>query len=293
MSHLTDKDYWEGLYQDSPVAADDVAPPPERKRMLKRLIGPRMMDMLSAYDDYLLWQAVFPSILPQGATGSTVLEIGSAPGDFLVRFARSLGAEPFGVEYTRLGAARNRQVFAAAGYSGKNVIEADFFSDAFLEENAGRFDIVISRGFIEHFVDVRAVVERHVALLKGGGLLFIMIPNLRGIYYPWTKCFNPDQLPLHNLNLMRVEDFRKECSVQGLDILRCSHFGTFSFWLFTAPPEARLANKVIRLLHMVQRGLNLLLRLAFGRKGCESAMFSPNLIFIARKSMPMPKDSCT
>lgn len=283
MSRLTDKDYWENLYHAAPATAVEAASQPERKRLLKRLFGSRLMDWLSAYDDYLLWQGVLPRLLPQGAAGLSVVEIGSAPGDFLVRFARTLGAEPYGVEYTSHGAERNRQVFAAAGYSGDNVIEADFFSDAFLAANAERFDIVVSRGFIEHFVDARTVVERHVALLKDGGLLLILIPNLRGIYAPWTQRFNPDQLPLHNLELMKAENFRDACVVPGLDVLRCGHFGTFSFWMFTAPHQARLANRFIRMLHIVQRGLNLLLRLAFGRKGCESALFSPNLIFVARK----------
>jgi SAM-dependent methyltransferase len=292
MSRLTDKDYWEGLYQAAPATAVETAAPPERKRLLKRLFGPPLMNWLSAYDDYLLWQGVLPRLLPQGASGFSVVEIGSAPGDFLVRFAKTLGAEPYGVEYTSLGAARNRQVFAAAGYSSDNVIEADFFSDDFLAANAGRFDMVVSRGFIEHFVDVRAVVERHVALLKDGGLLLILIPNLRGIYAPWTQRFNPDQLPLHNLELMKVENFRDACAVPGLDVLRCSHFGTFSFWMFTASPHARLVNRFIRLLHIVQRGLNLLLRLVFGRKGCESALFSPNLIFVARKPASKPKEVC-
>ena len=212
-----------------------------------------------------------------------MIEIGSAPGDFLVRFAKTLGAEPYGVEYTSHGAARNRRAFTAAGYAGNNVIEADFFSDAFLVENAGRFDIVISRGFIEHFADVRSVVERHVALLKDEGLLLILIPNLRGIYAPWTQRFNPDQMPLHTLEIMNIKNFREVCAVPGIDVLRCGHFGTFSFWMFTAPPHARWINRFIRLLHIVQRGLNLILRLTFGRKGCESALFSPNLIFVARK----------
>ena len=284
MSRLTDKDYWEGLYQAGSADAGEVVSPPESKRLLKRLFGPRLMGWLSAYDDYLLWEGVLPRLLPQGATGLSVVEIGSAPGNFLVRFAKTLDAEPYGVEYTSHGAAKNRQVFDAAGYSSDNVIEADFFSDAFLAANAGRFDIVISRGFIEHFVDVRAVVERHVALLKDDGLLLILIPNLRGVYAPWTQRFNSDQLPLHNLELMKVEKFRDACALPELEVLRCGYFGTFSFWMFTAPPQARLANRFIRLLHIVQRGLNPLLRLLFGRKGCESALFSPNLIFVARKS---------
>ncbi len=289
MSRLTDQEYWEGVSQTAPAAAEESAPS-ERKRLLKRLFGPRLMNMLSAYDDYLLWQGVFPHCLPQGAAGLSVVEIGSAPGNFLVRFARTLGADPYGVEYTSHGAARNRQVFAAAGYGRDNVIEADFFADAFLAANAGRFDIVVSRGFIEHFVDARAVVERHVALLKDGGLLLILIPNLRGIYGLWTRCFNPDQLPLHNLNLMKAESFRDACALPGLDVLRCGHFGTFSCWMFTAPAQARLTNRFIRLLHLVQRGLNLLMRVVFGRRGCESALFSPNLIFVARKMAAKPEE---
>lgn len=290
MSRLTDKDYWEGVYQSIPTKIVDASTSIERKPLLKRLLGPRLMDYLSAYDDYLLWHGVLPRLLPQGAFGLSVVEVGSAPGDFLVRFAKTLGADPYGIEYTSHGAAINRHVFAAAGYSIDKVIEADFFSDSFLKSNAGRFDIVVSRGFIEHFVDVKSVVERHVALLKEDGLLLILIPNLRGIYALWTQFFNPDQLPLHNLELMKDKNFRETCALPGLDVLRCGHFGTFSFWMFTAPHQARLVNRFIRLLHIVQRGLNLLLRFAFGRNGCESALLSPNLIFIARKQVSKTKE---
>jgi SAM-dependent methyltransferase len=241
------------------------------------------MDLLWPYDDYLLWRAVIPSILPQGADGLSVVEIGSAPGDFLVRFAKTLGAEPYGVEYTSHGVARNRAIFEAAGYSNENVIDADFFSNAFLETNSGRFDIVVSRGFIEHFDDVQIVIERHIALLKEQGLLLILIPNLLGIYYPWTKLFNPEQLPLHNLEIMKVDNFRNACASKEIEILRCGHFGTFSFWMFTAPSKSRLMNRIIRLLHILQRSLNFLFRILFGAKGCESSFFSPNLILVARK----------
>jgi SAM-dependent methyltransferase len=280
MSRLTGKDYWEKVYQESTGVQSEKL---ERMLFLKRLIGLHLMDLLSAYDDYLLWRVVFPRFLPCAATGRSVVEIGSAPGDFLVRFAKTFGAVPYGVEYTSQGALKNREAFAAAGYSQDNVIEADFLSDAFLSAYSGHFDIVVSRGFLEHFVDVRAVVERHVALLKNDGLLFILIPNLRGIYGKWTSRFNPDQMPLHNLELMRLENFRAVCDVPDLEVLRCGYFGTFSFWLFTAPPEARNANRFIRLLHLIQRVINLILRVVFGPRGCESATFSPNLILVARK----------
>ena len=283
MTRLTDKPYWEGIYGNEP---SDIEPPrveSAMKRLLKRMIGERLMDLISPYDEYLLWRKVFPCHLPTSCRGLSVVEIGSAPGDFLVRFARTFGATPYGVEYTHQGAERNRRNFSQSGFDKDNVIEADFFSQEFLDANRGRFDIVISRGFVEHFVDAETVVSRHLALLRPGGLLFVLIPNLRGVYYPWTKLFNPEQLPLHNLDIMKLARFRQLFEKQPVDTLRCGYFGTFSFWLFTAPSEARWIGRVISFLIVLQRGLNILFRLVFRGKGGESATFSPNLLFVGRK----------
>lgn len=283
MGRLTDKDYWEGLYQgDSPACQ-----PRESKigRVLRGLIGRRLFDMLSAYDDYLLWQSVLPRYLPKRCSTLKALEIGSAPGDFMVRFAKTFDVIPFGLEYTSHGAELNRKIFEFNGFNPDGVIEADFFSDKFLSENKNQFDIVISRGFIEHFSNVEEVVNRHSALLKNGGLLIMLIPNLRGIYYPWTKKFNPAQLPLHNLDLMKEEVFRLACQVPELETYRCGYFGTLSFWMLTAPAEAVWTNRVIRIFHLMQRGLNFLMRIIFRANGCESSMFSPNLIYVGVKKV--------
>jgi SAM-dependent methyltransferase len=283
MDRLTDKDYWESLYQGDSL---DFQPRESKMgRLLRGLLGHRLFDMLSAYDDYLLWQSVLPKYLPERCSTLKALEIGSAPGDFMVRFAKTFDVIPFGLEYTSHGAELNRRIFEVNGLNPDGVIEADFFSDEFLSHNKGRFDIVISRGFIEHFSSVESVVERHVALLNDGGLLIILIPNLRGIYYPWTKKFNPAQLPLHNLELMKEEAFRFACEVPEMVTYRCGYFGTFSFWMFTAPSEATSINRVIRMLHIIQRGLNFLMRIVFGGNGCESSKFSPNLIYIGQKKV--------
>jgi hypothetical protein len=113
-----------------------------------------------------------------------------------------------------------------------------------------------------------------------------MIPNLRGIYGPWTALFNPAQMPLHNLEIMDLSRFQRLFDRPGLESLRCGYFGTFSFWLFTAPPEARWINRFIRLLTWAQRGLNLAFRMLFADRGCETSSLSPNLLFIGRKKIP-------
>src|SRR4051812_41802194 len=103
MTRLTDQQYWEGVAAAEPTV--QASKPDSRvKRLLKRAMGERLLDLLSPYDAYLLWRVVFPRYLPASCDGLSVVEIGSAPGDFLVQFASTYGATPYGVEYTRYGA---------------------------------------------------------------------------------------------------------------------------------------------------------------------------------------------
>ena len=157
-----------------------------------------------------------------------------------------------------------------------------FFSETFQELHKGQFDVVISRGFIEHFGDAKSVVSKHAALLRDGGILVVMIPNLRGIYRGWTWLFNREQLPMHNLDIMKIDEFKQLFPAQSLMPLHCNHYGTFSFWMFTSPSTSPVRH-FIKLLLMIQRPLNLMFRLLFRDKGFESGAFSPDLIFIGRK----------
>ena len=103
--------------------------------------------------------------------GAAVVEIGSAPGEHLVRLSETFGLVPYGIEYSAAGVEVNRAVFAARGLDPENVIQMDFFSDECLLSCRERFDVVVSRGFIEHFADAAQVVDRHLELLKPGGLV--------------------------------------------------------------------------------------------------------------------------
>lgn len=288
MSRLTEQKYWEGTYRgDAPTSA----PKAERaglKQSLKKLLPTRLLDLIGAYDDHLLWDVVLPGFLPKDRANLDVIEIGSAPGNFLVRFAKTFGSRVHGVEYSRSGAERNRRNFAENDLDPKNVIEADFFSPEFLDSRKGAFDVVISRGFIEHFTDVEPVVARHLDLLRPGGLLVVLIPNLRGVYGAWTKAFNPEQMPIHNLEIMELSRFRRLFEDPRVAPLMCGYFGAFSFWLFTAPQEAAWTNRFIRVLIFLQNGLNLAFRLLLGNGRGETAAFSPALIFVGRRAAGSP-----
>ena len=280
MKKLTDKDYWESIYEVQSESSSRI------KLLLRKLASTSFFNFFfRAYYDYLLWDHVFPESIESLHSGQLVIEIGSAPGDFLVRFSKRFGFTPFGIEYTTYGASQNRKAFINNDLNPNNVIEQDFFSDEFIFQNKEKFDLVISRGFIEHFENLDDVIRRHVELIKPGGLLIVLIPNLRGIYWLWTRIFNPEQLKLHNLEIMKLDSFSRLFELDNISSLKCSYFGTFGFWLFTAPKESKFVNFIIRLLLILQLFLNFIFRVFFGKKGFETSMFSPNLIYIGRKNL--------
>src|SRR6185503_9232450 len=107
---LTDREYWErhyaaGAAEDGPPSA--ASEPSPRGSVLRRWLGQRAWAWTLPYDDYLLWNAILPRHLG-AARGWKAIEIGSAPGRFMVKLAQTFGVVPFGVEYTASGARANR-----------------------------------------------------------------------------------------------------------------------------------------------------------------------------------------
>jgi hypothetical protein len=64
---------------------------------------------------------------------------------------------------------------------------------------------VYSLGFIEHFADLDAVIGRHLALLRPGGLLLVGAPSFLGINRWLLRRLDPDKLKTHNLRNMDID----------------------------------------------------------------------------------------
>ena len=150
------------------------------------------------YPEYLIRKVLIEPHLPR-RTDWKLVEVGSAPGLRLVEMNRRLGYIPYGVEYSAPGVEINRQTFAANGLDPALVIHADFFSYEFQEKFHEYFDVVTSYGFIEHFSDAAVVVRKHVDLLKKGGRLLVVIPNLRSVRLLVTRFLSPEVVGQHNL----------------------------------------------------------------------------------------------
>lgn len=291
MSKLSEKTHWDYIHvqegaslrrQTFPDVKGSLTIGQRIRQSLKRLAGESLLDKMKAYDDYLLWNVIFPRHLPDLA-GAKVVEVGSAPGSFLVQFSRAYGCIPYGVEYSEVGVDVNRKVFEEAGFDPENVIHADFFSDDFLRTYRGAFQAVVSRGFIEHFDDVTPVVNRHLELLAPGGCLIMSVPNLRGFNKLLARVFDKGAIPRHNLNIMRDESFRRIFASDDIKALFSGYYGTFSLYLFT-PDKNAFKRNLLKAINKLQPFLNLAFRGLFRDKGAESRFFSPSLLFIGKKA---------
>lgn len=147
-------------------------------------------------------------------TSGTVLEVGCAPGKWLAFLARTCGLDPAGIEYSREGMQATLRNLELQGIDAPGIVEADFLT----LEPEPRFEAVASYGFIEHFDDPGAVLDRHLAWLAPGGLLVIGVPNFRGIHGVLQRVLDPTVVDKHNLDVMCPEYFRRFAEERGLVI---------------------------------------------------------------------------
>lgn len=281
VTRLTRREYWDSVHAGE---KGEAGPRPLNKggasRWLKGLLGNRFVERMSSYDDHQIWDVLYRKHMP--LPGATVVEIGSAPGEHLVRLSETFGLVPHGIEYSEEGVRSNRALFASRGLDPSKVDAVDFFSDECLDRNRERFDVVVSRGFIEHFEEPGAVVDRHLDLLRPGGLLVVTIPNLQGVNLALTRLFHPELIPMHNLSIMAKGPFLQLFDTNRVRPVACAYVGTFSFYLFNVKEGSRLA-PLLRLCMKGQALLNVLFRTFLGDRGAENRLTSPQLIFMGIK----------
>lgn len=203
------------------------------------------------------------------------LEVGSYPGTYMWYFHHYYGYQVSGLEYVEWCCERSRELLADVGVDA-DVIHADLF--AYEPPADALWDVVGSFGFIEHFSDTAAVIERHLALVKPGGYLVLVIPNHHGINGRILRTVDPDKYETHNL--MSYEDMeRGVLDVGGADILEGGYLGRFGLW--GTGLYARLARRPRYQYRAVRAPLWVAEHL--GRLLPNTPYLSPSAALIARK----------
>jgi len=130
--------------------------------------------------------------------GMRVLEIGCAPGKHLAYLAKVREASVCGLDYSGPGIANSRELFRRLGLEAEFRCE-DLHHSTFPERS---FDLVYSLGVVEHFQDPKPAIESHLTLAKPGGVVLIAVPNYGGLYGRIQRYFDPENLGIHNLDIM-------------------------------------------------------------------------------------------
>lgn len=137
-------------------------------------------------------------LTPLVTPGARVLEVGCAPGKFLLWCALAKQARSCGVEYAQDSHRATVRLFEAA-HAIADIRAEDLMQTTF---EPGSFDVVYSFGVVEHFDDPRPMVKKHVDMLKPGGTAIITVPHF-GMAYGWlARHLDRENYDIHNISIM-------------------------------------------------------------------------------------------
>ena len=159
----------------------------------------------------------------------SVLEVGGAPGGYLVHFARHYGAEIHSIDYSEVGCRATEENFRILGYP-VTTHEIDIFA---VGTDFPRFDIVYSLGLIEHFTDTEQIVKAHRNLLKPNGLLILGVPHFVDVFWPLLHLLAPHVTEGHNRKALTLKHWVDFEQVLGLTTIHKSYLGGFQPWLMS------------------------------------------------------------
>jgi SAM-dependent methyltransferase len=131
---------------------------------------------------------------------SRVLEVGCAPGKFLLWCALARQAKACGVEYAQDSHRATVRLFEAA-HAKADIRAEDLMQTTFAP---GSFDVVYSFGVIEHFDDPRPLVNKHYEMLRPGGTAIITVPHFGAgsIYGYLCQRLGRENYDIHNISIM-------------------------------------------------------------------------------------------
>jgi 2-polyprenyl-3-methyl-5-hydroxy-6-metoxy-1,4-benzoquinol methylase len=209
-SKTTDKageHYWDSAWQ---VAA------------LPRLVVP---DDMSLRNHVRRCFHTFLSGVMAGQRGQRVIEVGCANSIWLPYFASEHGCSVAGLDYSTAGCASAQALLTAAGVEGR-VFHGDIWAPP--TELLESFDLVFTYGLVEHFEPTEHILTALAKLLKPGGMMITLVPNMVG----WTgyvqKCLNRRVFDIHvplSLEYIKAAHQRAGLSLQQASYLCSVNFG--------------------------------------------------------------------
>lgn len=159
---------------------------------------------------------------------SNIIEIGGFPGNMLVHFYKKKNCKITLFDfYIDKNIIQKVEEINELPSNTINYIEGDFFAIKPIDS----YDIVCSFGFIEHFLDTKNVIKRHLDILKPGGQLIITLPNFSGINGWIQKKIDLENYQKHNINCMNKDYLEDIMKSFGLNNFEVQYIGKPAVWV--------------------------------------------------------------
>lgn len=169
---------------------------------------------------------VLLSNLPKG--DGTALEIGCAPGKWMVFLSKDLGYAVAGCEYVPSAVRTTYRNLELCGISDSKIFTGDFNT---VDLGDQHYDLVFSLGFIEHFSNPAEIIQRMVNITIEGGFLVIGVPKFTGLNYYLAKIVDKTLdtpiLSSHNIDIMSLGYFEEIATTFGLEKIFIDHVGGY------------------------------------------------------------------
>lgn len=201
MKSLTNQKYWND-YWDTETRGEDV--------------GFYFSELI---DNYISWENITPK---------SYMEIGGAPGNIMAYMSKEHQLFVSTVDFT--DKQRIENVLNKHQIEKYKIIEEDFrtFNVA---EDIGKWGVVASWGFLEHFEKevTSGFINKQKQMVSDGGYLIIEMPNIRRLMWLVYWIFNRKLLKIHNFKIMDMGYLKKEVLKTGdFELLYASYYFTMN-----------------------------------------------------------------
>ncbi|MBJ6122138.1 class I SAM-dependent methyltransferase [Sphingomonas mollis] len=182
------------LYATYYTHANDVGPDPappltsQSEKSVEPDSGGKVRDLLARIMPWRHRQFRSGLCYLEDRTPGKVLEVGCGDGAFLAQMAQA-GWQAVGIDFDE------KAVAAARRHAGIDVMQGDLIACAFPDAS---FDAIVMNNVIEHLPDTLAVMKECARILRPGGRVVMVTPNLDA---PGHRKFGPDwrglEVPRH------------------------------------------------------------------------------------------------
>ncbi len=220
----------------------------------------------------LVFSDLFEKIF-SGKNINSFIEIGGFPGVYSVFVKKyfALKQTDF-LDFVSEEAVLERLLDANGLEKGDVIMREE---DLFNHQISSKYDLVFSNGFIEHFNDTEEVLQKHKDLLSEKGVVFVLLPNFRGLNGWFQKLFDRDNYKIHNIDCMNITYLKEVVEKIDLEVVEAGYYGKFSIWLENYSSKNILFKFFFKLTWFIGKIISKILPF-------ETKSFSPYIYMIAR-----------